>query len=214
MGGRRGGCPADRLRRVTPEPLVVERRVGLARMDGRTAAVGYLYAATHLRPQDGWVFLAECELPVGWTGVPVGPVQLGGRARLAEVSVATGVDWPPRPTSYPEGRVLVYVATPAIWPDGWRLPVPEGARLVAAAVGEPEPVATASPRLGMGRSKALRWAVPPGSVYLLAFDDEAEAARWADAVHGRAYGRPARDRLRTAGFGVVLTGVWGHQESF
>jgi hypothetical protein len=197
----------ERLRPVTPEPLAPERRVGLARTGGRTAAMGLLYAATHLRPWDGWAFLAECGLPTGWDRVPAGPVPLGGRGRLADVGVAGGVTWPPAPAAYPHGRVLVYVATPAIWPGGWRLPLPAGARLVAAAVGDPEPVATASPRLGVRDSRALRWAVPAGSVYLLAFDDPGRAAAWAAGVHGRAYGRPSGDRLGTAGFGVVLTGV-------
>ncbi len=79
---------------------------------------------------------------------------------------------------------------------------------MAAAVPGPEPVATASPRDGFRDSRRLYWAVPPGSVYLLRFGGEAEAASFASRWHGRAYGRPARDRLRTAGFGVVLTGVW------
>ena len=45
--------------------------------------------------------------------------------------------------------VLVYLATPAIWPGGWRMPVPDGRELVAAATGEPEPAATVKPRTGM-----------------------------------------------------------------
>ena len=44
-------------------------------------------------------------------------------------------------------------------------------------------------------------------MYLLAFADPGWAAAWAAQVHGRAYGRAAGDRLGTAGFGVVLTGV-------
>jgi CRISPR-associated protein Cmr3 len=209
--GPAGGMAVGELQRVEAEPLTPERRVGLARTPGRTASAGLLYQATHLRLRDGWGFLAECKLPEGWDdrGAPTGPVPLGGRGRLTDIRPTPGVRWPDPPTSHPGGRVLVYVATPALWPGGWRIPEPPGARLVAAAMaGDPEPVATASPRLGLWATRALRWAVPAGSVYLLEFGDQAEADRWAAAVHGTAYGRAADDRLRTAGFGVVLTGVW------
>jgi CRISPR-associated protein Cmr3 len=104
--------------------------------------------------------------------------------------------------------VLVYLATPGLWPGGWRIPVPPGARLVAAATGEPEPVATLTPGGDWRQSRVLRWAAPAGSVYLLQFDDAEHGAAWARDVHGTAYGRGLKDRLRTAGFGVVLTGAW------
>jgi hypothetical protein len=206
------GIPVADLRRVEAEPFVRERRVGLARTAGRTALTGFLYQATHLRLQEGWAFLAECELPDGWDASAGGPVRLGGRGRLADVELAGQVDWPapPAPEAFREGQVLVYVATPALWPGGWRLPEPDGARLVAAAINQPEPVATASPGTRFWQSRVLRWAVPAGSVYLLEFggeDRDERAAEWARSVHATAYGRAEDDRLRTAGFGVVLTGV-------
>jgi hypothetical protein len=208
-----GGVPVGELRRVEAEPVVRERRIGLARTAGRTPLTGFLYQATHLRLQEGWAFLAECQLPDGWDASLEGPVRLGGRGRLADVELAGQVDWPAplAPEAFRKGRVLVYVATPALWPGGWRLPEPDGARLVAAAVNQPEPVATASPGARFWQSRALRWAVPAGSVYLLEFDGEERderAANWARSVHATAYGRAEDDRLRTAGFGVVLTGVW------
>ncbi|WP_158609964.1 type III-B CRISPR module-associated Cmr3 family protein [Micromonospora musae] len=201
---------------IDPGPLAREPRVGLGRTAERVARDGLLYQATFLRPVDGVALLAECVLPPAWQRTAAGPVALGGRGRLADVAEVDGVAWPDPPAEFTEGRVLVYVATPAVWPDGWRITVPPGARLVAAAVGPPEPIATASPRSpgGVRATRVLRWAVPPGSVYLLQFDNADAAAAWAigdgDRVgaHGTAYGRPAKDRLRTAGFGVVLTGVW------
>jgi CRISPR type III-B/RAMP module-associated protein Cmr3 len=213
-----GGFDPEELGGRLDDPLVPERRVGLARTRGRTAMDGFLYQATHLRPRDGWGFLAQCVRPAGWARRARGPVQLGGRGRLADVSVASGVAWPECPEAYPGGRVLVYVATPALWPGGWLPPVP-GARLAGAAVPAPQPVAVASPYIAArdGRSLletvTLRWAVPAGAVYLLSFDDERSAAGWAHEHHGRALG-PAlgatdeEDRVRTAGFGVVLTGIW------
>jgi CRISPR type III-B/RAMP module-associated protein Cmr3 len=216
-------------------PLRPELRVGLAR-DGRVVKDGFLYAMTHLRPQDGWALLAECADSVTSAGLtPQGPVPLGGRARLADVETASGVQWPQPPERFPEGRVLVYVATPGVWPQGWRPPLPPGARLVAAATPGPVPVPTASPRVARERGRrlldtvTLRWAVPAGAVYLLAFDGdrpEDTAADWARRVHGRALGpsldprpgsqdgpvgEPGTDRTSTAGFGVVLTGVWPEQ---
>ena len=189
------------------DPLKPEVRVGLARVD-RRARTGFLYQATHLRPADGWGFLAGYTVQAGWNRRAAGPVQFGGRGRLADVEDAGEVRWPGRPDDFPDGRVLVYLATPALWPGGWRIPVPDGAELVAAAAGDPEPVASTTPDGDWARNRVLRWAVPAGSVYLLQFGSPGRAADWAAAVHGHAYGRDKNDRLRTAGFGIVLTGVW------
>ena len=205
-----GGVPVADL--GLADPLYPEFRVGFAREVGRRVArTGFLYQAAHLRLADGWAFLAGYRPNPEWDDGPrpvASLVQLGGRGRLADVVPAEGFSWPAVPDRFEGGRVLVYVATPAIWPGGWRIPVPSGARLVAAATGDPDAVATTSPRLGWRTNRALRWAVPAGSVYLLQFDGEDEAVRWAHGVHGTAYGRDDDDRLRTAGFGVVLTGVW------
>lgn len=200
------GIPLARLRLATP--LRPEQRVGLAR-DGRRAREGYLYQAVHLRPEDGWAFLAEytddrCRAPER------NHVPFGGRGRVAEVGPAA-MNWPDA-TAGAGRRVLVYLATPAVWPGGWRMPVPDGAELVAAATGEPEPVATVTPGPRWKESRVLRWAVPAGSVYLLEFRDAAAGAEWARTWNGVALDRGVSsteaDLLRTAGFGVVLTGVW------
>ncbi|MGJ3558955.1 type III-B CRISPR module-associated Cmr3 family protein [Streptomyces sp. INA 01156] len=123
-------------------------------------------------------------------------MQFGGRGRQAWVEVAEDVDWQAAPReangkASPDGRLVVYVATPALWPDGWRIPTPlGGVEVSAAAVADAQPVATATPRAG-GRpgDRALRWAVPAGSVYCLRFPSAGEAAAWAYAMHGTAYGR-------------------------
>lgn len=199
-----GGAASSTLGIPLEDPLPAEHRVGLAR-EGRNARDGFLYQAVHLRPRDGWAFLAECagdKQPA----VARSDVQFGGKARLADVDLAVA-SWPGLPAEI-GARILVYLATPAIWPGGWRIPVPEGAELVAAVIGRPEPAATVTPGAGWKDSRALRWAVPAGSVYLLEFGSAAAGQAWAARWHGSAYGCDDRDRLRTAGFGVVLTGVW------
>jgi CRISPR-associated protein Cmr3 len=130
---------------------------------------------------------------------------------LADVAPAA-LSWPQVDAAITGPRVLAYLATPAIWPGGWQIPVPDGARLVAAATGEPEPAASVTPGPAWRDSRALRWAVPAGSVYLLDFGDSGTGARWARDWSGVALVRDERagdvDLLRTAGFGVVLTGAW------
>lgn len=220
----------DLLRDEDEQPLVPEQRVGLARQD-RTVREGYLYQATHLRPREGWAFLAGCVFPEEpderWDVRAAGPVQLGGRGRLADVETVREAIWPSAPATFPDGRVLVYLATPAIWWPGWRPSPPDGAELTGAAVPAPQPVASASPYAarrsarGLAETVRLRWAVPAGAVYLLTFADAGRAAEWARRWHGRALPPAEEDlagladkdaeevrRLSTAGFGVVLAGRW------
>lgn len=232
MGAYLAGTELNLRRAVrTSSPVVVEHRTGIARQDRRVRDA-HLYSSDFLRLRENaseqWAFAAQCVLLPGQT-VPerLGPVRLGGESRLADVRVVQGLGFPPRPQVFPKGRVLVYLASPGVWrqrgPDGgwrdtWRPPVPPNARLVAAAVPSPVPVATARPdnRGGLAQAR-LRWAVPAGSVYLLEFTGPAPedaALEWAGERHGRAWGdgddnedRIGR-RLATAGFGLMLTGTW------
>ncbi|WP_435106651.1 type III-B CRISPR module-associated Cmr3 family protein [Nocardiopsis synnemataformans] len=197
------------------DPLSPETRVGLGLdPDTRTARTGLLYTSTHLRLAEDWAFCAEVTpTPKQRRAVetPAGPVRFGGLSRLADVAPVRGLDWPEAPEAFPDGKVLVYVATPAVWERGWLPPLPPSAELVAACVGEPLPVATASPvqdHQRFLRTRTLMWAVPPGSVYYLQFANPDDAAFWAKRSHRRALGPAARERMDTAGFGVVLTGVW------
>ena len=232
MGAYLRGAELNLRRAVrTSSPVAVEHRVGIARQDRRVRDA-HLYSSDFLRLRENaseqWAFAAQCSLLPGQR-IPerLGPVRLGGESRLADVRVVQGLDFPPPPEVLPGGRVLVYLVTPGVWrrrgSDGewrntWRPSIPANARLVAAAVPSPVPVATARPdgRGGLEQAR-LRWAVPAGSVYLLEFtgpDPETAALAWASERHGRAWGdgednedRIGR-RLATAGFGLMLTGTW------
>jgi CRISPR-associated protein Cmr3 len=201
----RGGEPprVDNL----ADPFRPETRVGLAR-DDRRVRPGYLYQAAHLRFEEDWAFLAEYTVPEEWDRRAKRHVPFGGKRRLADVGAAA-MGWPAPGKA--GKRVLVYLATPAVWPEGWRLPVPGGASLIAAATGDPQPAASVTPGPGWERTRELRWAVPAGSVYLLEFPDADSGAEWAATWHGKALDRRVSgqpDLLRSAGFGVALTGAW------
>ena len=180
-----------------------------SRATGPRARTGFLYQATHLRPEDNWAFLAERASP---------PTRRPGRsARCSSVaggawptSATASLTWPQHQAATVGGRwrVLVYLATPALWPGGWRIP---SGRRPAGRGGERRAGARRDPnaRPRLGRRRALRWAVPAGSVYLLEFDD-ASGRRGVGAGDGmgRRTGAIEGSGLRTAGFGVVLTGAW------
>ncbi|HEX6076910.1 MAG TPA: type III-B CRISPR module-associated Cmr3 family protein [Micromonosporaceae bacterium] len=208
--GRADENPGD------PAPWLVEHRVGLARDENRTAQDGMLYAAEHLRPRGRLGFAALCvDAP---SAEPARTVFLGGEGRRAAVhtpaaEVISGFPDPPGGSQgdFPRGRLLLYLATPAVFAAGWRPSEQDlrGGRLVAAATGPSQVISTARPDRRTGRVGHPRvlWAVPAGSVYYLEFPTDQEAATAAAAWHGRALPQ-ADETLRTAGFGLALTGRW------
>jgi CRISPR-associated protein Cmr3 len=198
---------------MASEPWQSENRLGLARTEARIARDGFLYQAEHLRFVDGTCLLAQAVGPPSG-GLRRATVPLGGESRLADVGTVSGIHLPAHPGGFPQGRVAVYLATPALFPGGWFWH-PAGARLVGVALGGPVPVGTASPRSGMWRTRVLRWAVPAGSVYFLEFDDPGAGAAlaWVKKHHGTCLAGQVRDRdgldrLRSAGFGLALMGRW------
>jgi len=202
-----------------PAPWTIERRVGLAREDDRTARDGMLYAAEHLRPlvADG---VDAVGFAVGCIAAPrtdlAGTVFFGGEGRRAAVHAWEDAGdvgpLPPRPSEpFDDGRLAMYLATPAALSWGWRPADAElrGASLVAAAVGDPQVVAMARPerRSGGLTHRRLLWCAPAGSVYFLKFANPADAAAAATAWHGQCLTQ-TDETLRTAGFGLALTGRW------
>ena len=199
-----------------------ERRVGLWREDGRTASDSYLYTAENLVFNDDYSLVAllksSAELPPGDQ-----VTRFGGEARTASVQVlAPALAAQLCDTIVPavepvDGKVLVYLATPGVFPHGWRLPtLSQGAKIVAASVSGPESIATIvigdAGRDGRTRNeRRLVHAVAAGSVYYVQFEDNEQARIWSSKAHGKALtidGDPTFNRLSTAGFNVVLTGRW------
>ena len=202
--------------RVTPESELFHREthVGLA-LDGRRAREGFLYAIQHLRPtvRDGNVtWLVGTQWPPPGAPAVDTSVSMGGRGRRVDALTVRLAPhgMPMAPADHPGGRVAVYCATPAWWPDGWSPPIPEGAELVAAAVDR-IPVTTRTVT-AEGTTHRLLWCARPGSVYHLRFADESAAVHWSRTHHGVSLlgsdPDPTTRRLGTAGFGIVFTGRW------
>lgn len=178
-----------------------ERRVGIAVKDGRTQE-GFLYQTTHRRPFHYTAFLADVEAKYD---ASTSSVPFGGAGRHAEITLAEKVGFPRRSPSYPEGNLLLYLATPGIWPRGSTPPLPNNASIVGAVIGPQEPIAAGANHQNGISKTTLRWAVPAGSVYFLKFPGEEAASKWAETHHGKALGN---DLFASTGFGVILTGTW------
>jgi CRISPR-associated protein Cmr3 len=190
-------------------PWQVESRSGLAREADRTVAEGMYYSIEHLRPEPDVGFAGRC---IDGPDRPLeGTVAFGGQGRRAEVhGDVPPVRLPGLPGDFPGGRLLLYLATPAVFPGGsWRPDLGGEAELVTAAVDKARVITTgmADRRSGSFGAGRLMWAVPPGAVYYLQVRDEDAASAWAGQVHGTALPQ-ADDWMMTAGFGLVLTGRW------
>jgi CRISPR-associated protein Cmr3 len=191
-------------------PWLPETRLGLARSpDGELAGTsiqGLLYTMTHLRPRDHVSFVIGCVAAQRVT-VREDLVPFGGRGRLAQVAEWDGFDrLPAPPADFRDGRVAVYLATPALLAETfWE---PRGATLCAVASMGPRPVASAQPGADFAATRLLAWMVPAGSVYYLQFDDEAALGAFVRDYHGDLIPNGSTQRITTAGFGTCLMGRW------
>jgi CRISPR-associated protein Cmr3 len=188
-----------------------EPHVGIGRdPDSGTVLDGMFYRAEHLRPVEGLRFLVGCDGAGSAPGIRERVAPLGGRARMATVQTVTAGDpFPAAPQEFPGGRLVVYVATPALVSDVRWSPPDTSARLCALAMAGPQAVATASPD-DPGATSRLMWAVPAGSLYYLQFDSAGEAKDWSAQFHGGLLPGVSRTEnpVVTAGFGTCLTGRW------
>lgn len=231
----------DRDLTEAARPLVTELRTGIA-IQERRGLHSHMYATEFLRlgetdpsrdAKRQWAFITLGEFRTGSTPPACSSVRFGGAGRIADLQtchVGSGLAFPERPQRFPDGKVLVYLATPAIWRrqdetgawrNTWFPQLPDGAELVSAAVNGPQHVARSGvDRRGEPEYSWLQWAVPAGSVYLLQFSGQTPETReraadtWTKRAHARAWGEEASNddadgrRLATAGFGLILTGTW------
>jgi CRISPR-associated protein Cmr3 len=184
------------------------------------------------RPPEGMLYQIEfvrLEYEVGlWVEVggvslpDAGLLQLGGEARAGRYEIATAIDLPRdgRTLSSAQGkrRFKLYFAVPAIFENGWlpswldteSLMGKQGDRkgavagkLVAAAVGKPQPIGGRNIARG-DYQRAIQRAVPAGSVYF--FETEASA----DEVFETFDGQCVSDVDAQIGFGLCFVGGWGN----
>lgn len=108
-------------------------------------------------------------------------------------------------------RFLLYLATPAIFSQGWQRPwpFPAGVQLVGAAVGKPLRLSgwSRGQHHAGGRPRPFYRAVPAGSVYFF------EAPNWSPDQFQEMYTtfhchQSLSEQYASAGLGVALVGVW------
>lgn len=220
----RGGVP-----RTAPASslFVEEQKVGIALDPLRKAAQpGMLYVARLHRFHEDCGLLFDLELPEAddpWAPAQLlgreGTILLGGERRpgsysAADLAPATRALLDPAAAAEavaaqggPPWRVKLLLATPALFPGGWRLPeavlAPWRAELVSCAVGKPTTVGGWD--LARQAPRPSRRAVPAGSVYFLEVNGDLHD--FCRAVHGRGLPGQVED-LGAVGFGTSLVGSW------
>ena len=113
-------------------------------------------------------------------------------------------------------RMILYLATPAIFKEGWqpdwsRLPDLHNWALKAAAVGRPIPIAGWD--YSKGGPRPVYRAVPPGSVYFLEAPDGLDLCKVKKIVEKFTLSESVSDHYGRLGFGFTLVGVWYDQKS-
>ncbi len=213
QGEPRPATPADALYTIETRSGIGMERSG-ADAGPRVTREGRLFAISFVRPKPDVGLCLDVE---GLNGLgAVGVLGLGGEGRAARYEV--------RPTKEPDrrearervvaaGRLTVVLATPALFGNGWLPTWVDGAtrattetvrglRLVAAAVGRPEPIGGFDVRAG--RPRDISRAVPAGSVYWFEETETGAAGRAFDTLDGRAIA----DEGPMIGFGLCYVGVW------
>lgn len=153
-----------------------------------------------------------------------GTTRLGGEGRFACLTIEDMN--PPVPPEIEQAKraailsascldgILLYLATPTLFDDGWRPPFgpDEGVKLSAAAVGRP--IAFGGWDLKKRSPKPIRSAVPAGSVYYYRIEDASKARQFIEDYHFNqsvsASSRisAVRDVESRLGYGMALFGAW------
>lgn len=211
---------------LTDNPLVDrEPRVGIAMDTGRrTVKEGLFYISEMLRIGEAIGFVMGVE---GYEldQLSSGLLQLGGEGRGAYFHVLDSlkpVEKLRKLSADGDGRFKLYLASPAIFKQGWlpdfvdpkTLVGTVGAtkvKLVAAAVGKP--LSIGGWDLAKRAPKTMYKAVPPGSVYFFEVE-EGETEAVCEAFHFTCYlqAQATADlkQLANIGFGLSLVGQWNY----
>jgi len=200
--------------RDSAELFVLEPRFGVQINSGpKRPHEGMLFQVEFVRVKEDVGLLVEGS---GVTLTTAGLLQLGGEARAGRyVTVPRGLDLP-RSGRLKDGSGLLpfklYLATPAIftngWLPGWLDPATlagqhngMSVQLVAAAVGKPQPIGGRDIARG-DRQRAMHRAVPAGSVFF--FTTPASASDVMDAFDGQCLS----DVGAQISFGLSYVGGW------
>ena len=178
------------------EYLKEEPKVGIGRDNRtRTSDEGMLYRV-------GMKRLHQYSLAYGFEGIDLLPAMMkfGGEGKAVSVSPVTKENEPDvrQPEQLSGNYFKLYLATPAIFNEGWR-PSPDtipGAKLVAAVIGKPLYIGGFDIKTRF--PKPLRRAVPAGSVYY--YEGSLEEAR-------KLHGCSISDSDRKQGYGIVYIGT-------
>jgi CRISPR-associated protein Cmr3 len=221
-----GSVPPTESHRAEDALVTLEPRNGIA-LEGslRTVSTGALFTM-------GFRRLREAIVIVGWIegdeGKPLpdeGALRLGQDGKLARFRMrqTSSGDFPPCLRAA-NPRFLVYLATSALFAQGW-LPswidpatlttrrADFRARLVSVAMDRPRVLGGWD--LAQRRPRALRRLAPAGAVYFFECDTTNDAEAAIDALHGQCISEEAGDgdaampeAAPSMGFGFCMTGVW------
>jgi len=196
-----GDVPAEDMV-LRPEELYgFDHRTGIVvQPDELTPEEGLIYAVSLLALRPNVAFYAEVDLPADAPAGVLGAETLldfGGEGRKVRACPVERFAWPAPPVPH-NGRVLLLLTTPAVFAERWRPKLPEGLRLVAAAVSDYE--AFSGWDLALGGPKPTRFAVRAGSVYFLeSVNAQCTSGSLAES-----------DEDRRLGWGCALQGVWNY----
>lgn len=210
------------LLRLSQPPFRSERRFGHRRAAGGAPADGALFSRGSLRLVEK-VEYGHAPLPA-WVGYTRGIAELlpaeGALMRIAGDGHRAAIRYPQtdlEPVARlgrrvadairddPKRGIMLYLATPAVFTDGWRPPELPGLKLVSAAV--PAPFTVSGWDYHRNRPKPQRLAVHAGSVYFYDVEGQDNALATVDRLHfNESICDDAADAF--SGFGVCLAGLW------
>lgn len=189
--------------------VLSEAKIGIGRNDKtHTAEDSMLYRAGMKRLKDISIVVDIEGLDIPDSGV----MKIGGEGR--PVSFKTGEALPVPHSVLTSNKIKLYLATPAIFQNGW-LPgtidgeslVGEingiGLKLITAAIGRPLYIGGFDIKKG---PKPMKRAVPAGSVYYFEVQGQYSSEQIIEAFHNKAISDDAVNRQQ--GFGIVYLGAW------